>query len=55
MDLLTTWISILTILFIIESSAILYFVRWVLLRWNGSMQELLVAHYSNSITDKEEE
>ena len=55
MEFLTTWISILTFLFVIESSAILYFVRWILWRWNGSIQELLVAHYSNSPSDKEEE
>ena len=55
MDLLTYWLCILTILFIIESSALIYFVHWVFWRWNGSIQELLIAHYSNSITDKEEE
>ncbi len=55
MDILTTWISVLTILFIMESAAIVYFVRWILWRWNGSIQELLTAHYSNSESDNEEE
>ena len=55
MDMLTTWISILTILFVLESSMLIYFVRWIMWRWNGSIQELLVAHYSNSESDNEEE
>lgn len=55
MELLTWWISLLTILFIMESALVLYFVRWILWRWNTSIQELLVAHYSNSESDNEEE
>jgi|TARA_R110001599_G_scaffold86855_1_gene232551 hypothetical protein len=55
MDFLITWLSVLTILFFIESSAIIYFVRWILWRWNGSIQDLLIAHYSNSESDNEEE
>ena len=55
MDLITWWISLLTVLFVMESALLLYFVRWILWRWNGSIQELLVAHYSNSESDKEEE
>ncbi len=55
MDLLTWWICILTVMFLMESALVLYFVRWVLWRWNGSIQDLLIAHYSNSPSDKEEE
>jgi len=55
MDFWMTWLSVLTLVFVIESTAIIYFVRWVLWRWNGSIQELLIAHYSNSPSDKEEE
>jgi hypothetical protein len=55
MDMWITWLSILTILFFIESTAVIYFARWILWRWNGSIQELLIAHYSNSPSDKEEE
>ena len=55
MDVFTWWISLLTILFIMESALVLYFVRWILWRWNGSIQELLVAHYSNSHSTNEEE
>tara|TARA_B100000686_G_scaffold150276_1_gene157535 strand:- start:1799 stop:1993 length:195 start_codon:yes stop_codon:yes gene_type:complete len=55
MDFFTTWISILTILFVLESSLLIYFVHWILWRWNGPIQDVLVAHYSNSESDKEEE
>ena len=55
MDLLTWWISILTVIFLMESAAIVYFVRWILWRWNTTVQELLVAHYSDSESDNEEE
>jgi len=55
MEFWMTWLSVLTIVFVIESTAIIYFARWVLWRWNGSIQELLIAHYSNSESDKEEE
>lgn len=55
MDVFTWWISLLTILFLMESALVLYFVRWILWRWNGSIQELLIAHYSNSESDNEEE
>ena len=55
MDFFTTWISILTILFVVESSLLLYFVHWILWRWNGPIQDVLVAHYSNSESDNEEE
>tara|TARA_R100001163_G_C5053254_1_gene189850 strand:- start:1566 stop:1736 length:171 start_codon:yes stop_codon:yes gene_type:complete len=55
MDLITWWISLLTIFFIMESALLLYFVRWILWRWNGSIQELLIAHYSNSESTHEEE
>jgi|TARA_R110002012_G_scaffold160467_2_gene322313 hypothetical protein len=55
MEIFTWWISVLTILFIMESALILYFVRWILWRWNGSIQELLIAHYSNSESVNEEE
>lgn len=53
MDLLTTWVFILTIFFIIESSLLVYFVRWILWRWNGSIQELLISHYSNRESENE--
>ncbi len=55
MDLMTTWICILTILFVVESTAVIYFARWILWRWNGAIQELLISHYSNSESDNEEE
>lgn len=55
MEIFTWWISVLTILFIMESALILYFVRWILWRWNGSIQDVLVAHYSNSESVNEEE
>ena len=55
MELITWWISLLTVLFVMESALLLYFVRWILWRCNVSIQELLVAHYSNSESDKEEE
>jgi|TARA_R110001592_G_scaffold47454_3_gene150351 hypothetical protein len=55
MEVLVLWLSVITVLFIMESALVLYFVKWILWRWNGSIQELLVSHYSNSPSDKEEE
>ena len=55
MDVLVWWLSVITVLFIMESALVLYFVRWILWRWNGSIQDLLVAHDSNSESDKEQE
>ena len=33
MDMMTWWISILTVLFVLESSLLLYFVHWILWRY----------------------
>ena len=55
MDALTIWVSILTIVFILESSLILLFARWILWRWNTVIQELLIAKHSNRECEDDEE
>ena len=55
MESLTLWLSILTILFILESSLLVYFVRWIMWRWNTVVQELLVAKHSNRECDNDED
>lgn len=55
MESLTLWLSILTILFVLESSIIIYFARWIMWRWNTVIQELLVAKHSNRECEDDEE
>ena len=54
METLTLWVSILTFLFVLESSLLVYFARWIIWRWNTVVQELLVAKHSNSESNNDE-
>ena len=41
-DILSWWVVILTVFFIVESSLLVYFVRWVLWRCNTVITELMI-------------
>ena len=51
-EILSWWVIILTVIFILESSFLIYFMRWVLWRCNTALTELLI---EKRLSDKEED
>jgi len=42
-DSIYLWLSILTFLFFIQGGLLIYFVRWVLWRWNAVMTDIYIS------------
>ena len=41
-DVFNWWLVVLTVVFLIESSFVIYFVRWIMWRFNTAIHELMV-------------
>mgnify|MGYP005836048217 CR=1 FL=1 len=41
-EILYWWLGILTVLFIVESSFVVYFVKWIVWRVNTTLAELII-------------
>ncbi len=54
MDSLTVWLSLLTIIFVVQGGLSLYFVNWVLWRWNTLITKINIEHRKDINTDSEE-
>jgi hypothetical protein len=54
MDSLTIWLSIITIFVFIQGGLSLYFVNWVLWRWNTLLTKINIESQQLNITSEEE-
>ncbi len=54
MDSLTVWLSLLTIIFVVQGGLSLYFVNWVLWRWNTLITKINIENRKDINTDSEE-
>jgi hypothetical protein len=54
MEGITLWLSIITVLFVIQGGLSLYFVNWVLWRWNTLLTKINIESQQLNNTSEEE-
>lgn len=53
MDTMTVWLCILTMFFVLESVLLLYFVNWILWRWNTLLTRINKGEPLSNTDDEE--